>query len=144
MKTWTVIRIFQYVLVIGGLLLAVNGCGLYSNPSGSGVIQELAHIEQIDVMILESFPVQVHVRIYGLLGDSCTWLDHIDQRRQGTMFFIQVVTARPANALCADVVSPFEETVALDVYGLAAGTYHVDVNGVRESFTLAVDNILPH
>jgi hypothetical protein len=35
----------------------------------------------------------------------------------------------------------FEETIALDVYGLPAGTYHVNVNGIDDTFTLEVDNI---
>ena len=40
-------------------------------------------------------------------------------------------------------IKPYEETVALDVYGLIAGTYQIDVNGVTDSFFLDVDNILP-
>jgi len=38
---------------------------------------------------------------------------------------------------------PFEEVIPLDVAGLHAGTYIVDVNGMMESFTLDVDNTLP-
>ena len=38
---------------------------------------------------------------------------------------------------------PYEETISLDVYGLLAGTYTVDVNSVRDTFTLDVDNKPP-
>jgi hypothetical protein len=34
----------------------------------------------------------------------------------------------------------FQVTIPLDVYGLSAGTYTYDVNGVTGSFTLGSDN----
>jgi inhibitor of cysteine peptidase len=45
--------------------------------------------------------------------------------------------------MCTQIVVPFEESIPLDVVGLPAGTYTVDVNGVTGSFTLDVDNQLP-
>jgi len=36
---------------------------------------------------------------------------------------------------------PFEEIIPLEVYGLPAGTYTVNVNGVQGTFDLEVDNI---
>jgi len=43
--------------------------------------------------------------------------------------------------MCAQVMTPFEEVVALDVVGLKAGVYTVDVNGVGDTFELQMDNI---
>jgi len=40
------------------------------------------------------------------------------------------------------VLAPFEETIPLEVYGLPAGTYTVEVNGVQGTFDLEMDNIL--
>jgi inhibitor of cysteine peptidase len=54
-----------------------------------------------------------------------------------------ISTTRPADAICTQVLGSFEETIALEVEGLPAGTYTVDVNGVIGSFTLDVDNSLP-
>jgi hypothetical protein len=53
---------------------------------------------------------------------------------------VEITTVRDAEAVCAQVLAPFEERIALDVYGLPAGTYTIDVNGVTDSFTLDVDN----
>lgn len=129
-------------LVLIGFI-GLSSCGVFpTTPSGQTLTHGLAHIEYIEVFILESFPVQVHIHIAGLLQDSCTTRDEITQRRIGNTFLIRVTTIRPAEAICADVVSRFEEQVALDVYGLPAGTYGVDVNGVQETFTLAVDNVI--
>jgi inhibitor of cysteine peptidase len=117
-----------------------SGC---ATSSGNGqILIEPAQIEKIEIAILESFPVQVQVRIYGILADSCTEQGDITQQREGNDFLIQVLTRRPAQLDCATVISLFEEVVALDVYGLPAGSYTVDVNGVRGTFILDMDNRL--
>ena len=43
---------------------------------------------------------------------------------------------------CTTEVVPFEEIIPLDVYGLSAGDYTVDVNSVTDTFTLDMDNVL--
>jgi inhibitor of cysteine peptidase len=42
--------------------------------------------------------------------------------------------------VCTQALVPFEETIPLDVEGLLAGEYTVNVNGVMATFTLDVDN----
>ena len=108
-----------------------------------GVITGTAAIESVQVMLLESFPVQVRVVMQGNLPDACTKIGEISVERDGNTFKVKVPTVRPADEMCAQVIMPFEETVALDAAGLKAGTYTVDVNGVTETFTLEVDNTLP-
>ena len=105
----------------------------------------LATVESIDILILESFPVQVMVVVRGSLPDSCTEIDRVSREldAQTNTFSIEISTARPPEATCAHVIGSFEENIALEVYGLPAGTYTVDVNGVTGSFTLSMDNVLP-
>jgi inhibitor of cysteine peptidase len=56
---------------------------------------------------------------------------------------VTITTKRPADKMCTEALVPFEESVALEVVGLPAGTYTVEVNGVTASFTLDGDNALP-
>jgi len=127
------------LLFFSGLLAA---CGVPTQADQPGRPQ----IDEVNVQILESFPVQVEVLIKGSLPDSCTEIERLDQRfdqRFGVedgIFWIEVVTIRNTDEVCAQALVPFEETVSLDVYGLSAGTYTVDVNGAKETFTLDVDN----
>jgi len=107
---------------------------------GEMIIGE-ATVESIEVLILESFPVQVHVRVSGYLGDGCTELGDINVERVDDTFNVTIQTQRPADAICTQQLVGFEETIPLDVQGLEAGTYTVDVNGVTETFTLDVDNV---
>lgn len=108
-------------------------------PIGATVGGE-AMIDSVDVVIMESFPVQVRVNVRGSVSDSCTTVDEVTTTREGNTFNVKITTARPVDAMCAQVITPFEESVSLDVKGLKKGTYTVDVNGVTETFELAADN----
>ncbi|HDK26554.1 MAG TPA: hypothetical protein ENG48_05645 [Candidatus Atribacteria bacterium] len=101
----------------------------------------LAPVEEIEIVILESFPVQVQVIARGNLPDPCTEISEVLQEKEGNTFFITIKTYRPPG-LCIQVLAPFEEVIPLEVYELPAGTYTVDVNGVQGTFNLEVDNIL--
>ncbi len=106
------------------------------------VITGTAGIETIDLLTLESFPVQIRANVKGYLGDGCTTLDTITQTRAGDTFYVTITTTRPADAICTMQLVGFEESIPLDVVGLPAGTYTVEINGVTTTFTLDMDNTL--
>ena len=114
-----------------------------SDAQEAKVITGTARVEAIEILILESFPVQVNVVARGNLPDGCTTIDRIEQERDESVFVITITTVRPAEQMCTEALVPFEEVISLDVAGLKAGTYTVDVNGVRDTFELTVDNRLP-
>ena len=101
----------------------------------------LATVEEIDILTLESFPVQIFVIASGYLPNPCTEIYQISQEREGNTFFITIETYC-SQEVCIQVIAPFEETIPLGVYGLPAGTYTVEVNGVQGTFDLEIDNIL--
>ena len=139
------------IAAVALLAVALIGCGPAVQPSptpepapSSGdVIQGVPAVESVDVLILESFPVQVHAVVRGTLADGCTTLDQVTTTREGNVFQIQLTTQRPADAVCTQALVPFEEVVALDVVGLPAGEYTVEAEGVTATFTLDIDNVLP-
>lgn len=114
-----------------------------SDGASGEMIAGEAAVESIQIMILESFPVQVRVQVEGYLSDGCTALDETAVTREEDAFFVTMTTRRPVDAVCTEALVPFTESVPLDVAGLEAGEYTVDVNGVSDTFTLAVDNVLP-
>ncbi len=125
--------LFGLVALLSIIFLA----GCCTDEPGVG----LATVEEIDILIAESFPVQVFVVARGYLPDPCTEICEVSTEREGNAFLVAIKTYRAPGA-CIQVIQPFEETISLDVYGLSAGTYTVDVNGVKGSFTLEIDNIL--
>lgn len=112
-------------------------------PSRGEVEVFPAQVESLDILILESFPVQINVQVRGLLPGNCAQLGEASVEQQGDTFQVSVPALRPRNAVCTRNLVPFETNVSLPVRGLAAGTYTVDVNGVTGTFTLEVDNVLP-
>jgi inhibitor of cysteine peptidase len=120
-----------------------------SNPTGtmasddSEFIYRNATVENIQILILESFPVQINVVAKGYLPDGCTKIDQTIKNREGNTFLITITTKRPVDAMCTMAIVPFEEVISLDVYGLEAGDYEVNVNGIMDSFTLEMDNSFP-
>lgn len=103
-------------------------------------VMGLASVSEIDILILESFPVQVQVIASGNLPNPCTEISEVLQEKEGNTFFITIKTYR-SPGFCIQVIVPFEEIIPLEVYGLPAGSYTVDVNGVQDTFDLGVDNI---
>ncbi|MCP4363022.1 MAG: hypothetical protein GY796_33875 [Chloroflexi bacterium] len=113
------------------------------NPTATAAepVTGLAVVDSVEMMIMESFPVKVSVRVRGTLPDGCTAVDRLDTTLNDTTFDVVITTIRPADAVCTQQVVSFEETIPLDVAGLKAGTYTVNVNGITGTFTLDVDNV---
>lgn len=143
-----------WILLI--LLLALAACGgedipptetpapataAVATPTEAVIEQGEATVESIQLLILESFPVQVNVIARGILADGCTTIDDITTVQDGAGFLVTIATLRDPNLACTEAVVPFEETIPLPVEGLAAGNYTVSVNGMMGSFSLAVDNV---
>ena len=126
------------ILLLGLIILIIIfAAGCFSILPTTG----LASVDEIDILISESFPVQINVMARGNLPDPCTEISEVLQEREGNTFFATIKTYR-SPGLCIQVIAPFEEIISLEVYGLLAGTYTVDVNGVQDTFDLEVDNIL--
>ena len=89
-------------------------------------------IKEIDVLIEESDPVQVSINVVGYLSDSCTAHHETHQGLEGNTITIQITTIRPADAVCAAVVTEHQEVVALGM--LPAGDYKVIVNDMEQEF----------
>lgn len=102
-----------------------------------------AFVETLEVLVLESFPVQVQAVVGGNVSDGCTAVTAATAQQNGETFQIQIETTRDPEALCTQALVPFEETITLDVAGLSAGTYTVLAGDLSETFTLAADNSLP-
>ena len=126
------------ILLLGLIMLiTIFATGCLSTLSTIG----LAPVEEIEIVILESFPVQVQVIASGNLPDPCTEISEVLQEREGNTFFVSIKTYRSLDP-CIQIIVRFEVKIPLNVYGLPAGTYTVDINGVQATFDLEVDNII--
>ena len=115
--------------------------GAIDGSIGSGdIVSGLAQVNDVQIVIAESFPVQIFVTASGYLPDGCTKIDGVSDRRDGNTFYITVATINNGQDVCIEIAPRWEERFALDVFGLSAGEYVVDINGFKSSFTLDIDN----
>lgn len=101
-----------------------------------------AIVDGIEIMVLESFPIQIKVNARGYLPDGCTRIHEITKEKKDSTFIVSIKTVRPADIFCTEAIVPFQEVISLDVYGLKAGIYIVNVNSVNGTFELVTDNII--
>lgn len=104
------------------LLLA--GC---DQPVDEAVVGDLATIESAEILVMESFPVQVNVNVKGYLNNGCESVEKVFSERNEEIFKV-FVTKKSEGEVCTQALVPFEENVSLDVYGLGEGNYTVLVN----------------
>ena len=137
--------IFGMLLILGLLLAACQPPQVETPPAGDDFIYgEEAVVESLEVVLLESFPVQAEAIVAGYLPDGCTELVDITAALEGNTFVLTLETRRPGgDVACTEALVPFEHSVDLDIQGLEAGTYTVIAQDKQSSFTLDVDNALP-
>ena len=126
------------------LLLIMSACTplMDTNPSGEprepmieAEYQPVA-VDQVEVEVGVGSPIPVHAVISGNLPDSCAQIEFV-QLLQDEMNFHITLSSIPSDAEdCIQDTLPFRIRLPLNVIGLPAGGYSVDVNGSRADFTL--------
>ena len=96
-----------------------------------------APIEEVEVLFLESFPVQHRLRVVSGLPSGCAAFDDIEVVRDGTTFTVTVTNTMPApdqDIACTMIYGYHESTVDLG-NDLESGTeYTVHVNDQVTTF----------
>src|SRR5215210_6850543 len=94
------------ILVVAVLVMILAACGPAATPSP--IVTEVptqasvAVVKSIEILFLESFPLQVHAVIRGDLPDAgCTTIASVEQVREGNTFKLTMVTTTDPLALCA-------------------------------------------
>jgi hypothetical protein len=99
--------------------------------------EELAPIDELEVLFLESDPVQHRLRVVSGLPSGCAFFERIDVERDDTTFNVTVVNLMPApgvDVACTMIYGYHESEVELGD-DLEAGTeYTVNVNDETITF----------
>lgn len=100
-------------------------------------VAELAPIEEVEVLFLESFPVQHRLRVVSGLPSGCARFDRIEVERAGTTFEVTVWNLVPApdQEIACTMIYGFKESSVDLGSDLEAGTeYTVHVNDRTVTF----------
>ncbi|MGB0387057.1 MAG: WD40 repeat domain-containing protein [Ardenticatenaceae bacterium] len=99
-----------------------------------------AYIDDVEILVMESSPVQISVVLRGHLADGCTTLHEITQiNGEDNTIMLNVTTIRPFREACTLALVPFEETFSLDLTELTPGSYTINANGTTATLELTAD-----
>ena len=101
-----------------------------------GQVLSPAPIENVEIMILESFPVQYRVLVVSGLPNACYSFAGYRLERNGDTIRIEMTNSKPAEPrlACAQVYGIVETTIPLGKEFQSGSTYTIDVNDATETF----------
>jgi archaellum component FlaG (FlaF/FlaG flagellin family) len=111
-----------------------NGGPTAPSPRTAAPAAGTLPVEDVTVLIAESYPAQVVLRVRGTLADLCTEVDQITQKRDGATVSVTITVKRTGD-VCAQQIRSTDLNVKLDG-GFTSGQYVVTVNGVERRFTI--------
>ena len=144
MNATRVVRL-PLVLIVALVGFALIGCSSNGSaatpdattPAGDGERrEEPAPIESIDVLILESFPVQYNVEIVSGLPSGCAEFERYEVKRDGTAVEVIAWNTMPASdeVACTMIYGYQEGTVSLGSDFEPGTEYTVTAGDLAETF----------
>ena len=104
-------------------------------PPARDMIVDPIQIDQVEVRVAESFPVQVFVHVTGVIGDGCSSVLPAEQKREGNTVTVTINRQRPAEAMCTMIAKIYDENIRLDG-DFPPGEYTLKMNTVTQTFTV--------
>ena len=98
-------------------------------------------VDQVEAIATKSDPPTYSVVASGRLPDGCTEVGRSRQEVDGQTIRVTLYAVGSGDGKCSGLEPvPFKEIISLDVRGLPAGSYTVEVNGAVTSLTLTEDH----
>ena len=98
-------------------------------PSGEMIRGEV-FISDTQLLIMESFPVQIMLNIKGELPTPCNiFRGEVSPPNEENEIHVDAYSEVEEGAICITVMEPFEENVSIPMQGAPDGTYTIWVNG---------------
>ncbi|MCW5873942.1 MAG: hypothetical protein KIS88_04785 [Anaerolineales bacterium] len=115
------------VLVLLAAALAACGAPAAEKPDGT---HGPVYFDSLNVLVLESFPIQLRLVMQGNLPTPCHELAYtIAAPNAANEIHIEVYTTVDPAVTCMQVLQPFDESIAIPLDGVPDGEYSLWVNG---------------
>ena len=127
------IGIWRWIFILSMTILAAcTQTGIVIPPSEEDkpAAQDAVSIEQTQILLLESFPVQVMLELEGYMPTPCHTLQwEVSEPDAQRRIEVEVWAVVESEVLCIQVVERFEQRIPLGDY--TEGAFSVWVNGER-------------
>lgn len=120
-----ILMVFLPLVAAASLIACVAPPPTTQEPRGGAV-----YIDSADLLIMESYPVQIALHIVGNLPTPChEFRSEVAQPDDQNRIFADAWSEADPAAMCAQVLQPFDTNVSIPMSGAADGTYSVWLNG---------------
>lgn len=102
-----------------------GGTAVGNLPTGAS----LHLIENVEVVVMESYPMQIALNVSGYIPDGCAAPTQVIQSREENTVMVRVFRTLPPDAICAAMAADYNDTIMIEG-GFDFGHYTFDVNGV--------------
>ena len=113
-----------------------------------GVLLPERDVRQVSTISTTGLPRQLFIKVVGEFSNGCPEIGRIEQQRVGNALQVYVYykgniwLRNPGEVTCTMALVPFELTIPVDIYGLEAGEYTVELNNHEiRKFVLEQDNV---
>jgi hypothetical protein len=94
------------------------------------LISDKAYMDEAQLLIMESYPVQISLSVSGHLPTACHELQYeISEPDAENQIFVEIYSMVDPLHACAELMERFSENISVPVAGLPDGIYTVFVNG---------------
>lgn len=133
------ITLYETSFTVASLPIVINGVAYDENgeidsiTSAQSVLPERNFmpvdtvIESVDILILESFPMQLSLEISGYQPDGCDFPVVVEQRVEENNVRLHIFRNVPPDTLCPMSLVPYEESILVDG-SFEGGTVTIEVN----------------
>ncbi|HEX9091320.1 MAG TPA: NBR1-Ig-like domain-containing protein, partial [Anaerolineales bacterium] len=151
-------KVLAINLLLGLFLLVLSACAPLTQAAGTLPTEVIpatpqselpitttrdAQVISVEVQAQQGDPNQVAAIVKGKLSDSCSTLQSPQVSFTSGNFNINLTVVSPIDHGCIQIITPFDQTIALDTGNLAPGTYAVNANGVSTSFNFPLEIAQP-
>ena len=84
-------------------------------------------IESVEALVLESYPMQIHLHVTGYYSSGCQSEVFVDQWREGNEVFVEVYQLVNPMIMCPEMLTRYDAIIPLEG-GFVSGRYLIHVN----------------
>ena len=120
------------IFALVGLSLALAACGGASEEETAAGSESAAET-MVDGVVIEQRDSHSYAVVNGFYPDACSRISSIQQDVEGSTINLTLFTDRPADLMCAAMLTPYTVDILLATGGLAPQEYTVTVNEVHSA-----------
>lgn len=112
------------------LVMAVALAACAGPTTGSQPTRGPVYIDSADLLVLESFPIQLNLVLAGHLPTPChKWHYEIEVANAQNQIHVTLYSSIDPAVTCLQVLHPFNQAISIPLDGLPDGDYSLWLNG---------------